>query len=130
MKLLLDTNIIIRLVEHGHFGLQEPQIWERALDEGEPCVSVVSFWEAEMKFRAGKLPLSLPVDEWQDAFAHLKIEVIKITVEHVLERLIVEPPHRDPFDRLLLCVASSENARLVTLDRVLQGHPLAWRPFP
>ena len=38
-----------------------------------------------------------------------------------------EPQTRDPFDRLLLGQCQVENLRLVTLDRALAAHPLAWR---
>ena len=38
-----------------------------------------------------------------------------------------EPPTRDPFDRLLLAQCAVDNLRLVTVDRALAGHPLAWR---
>jgi PIN domain nuclease of toxin-antitoxin system len=53
--------------------------------------------------------------------------MLVINPEHVLATVEPEPATRDPFDRLLLGQCQVENMRLVTLDRALSSHPLAWR---
>lgn len=52
---------------------------------------------------------------------------LDVTTDHALVEVDPVPATRDPFDRLLLGVCAVEGMRLVTTDRVLQDHPLAWR---
>ena len=47
---------------------------------------------------------------------------------HAVTDLVDQPDTRDPFDRMLLAQCQVEELRLVTTDRVLKEHPLAWRP--
>ena len=55
------------------------------------------------------------------------LTMLPIAIEHVLTVAQPEPPTRDPFDRLLLAQAQVENLQLVTIDRALVDHPLAFR---
>jgi PIN domain nuclease of toxin-antitoxin system len=52
---------------------------------------------------------------------------LNVDHRHAVEALEELPPTRDPFDRLLLAQCQVEGMRLVTLDRALARHPLAWR---
>jgi PIN domain nuclease of toxin-antitoxin system len=54
--------------------------------------------------------------------------ILNIAAPHVLALVTPEPRPRDPFDRLLLAQCAVENLRLVTVDRALVDHPLAFRP--
>ena len=57
----------------------------------------------------------------------LDIELLPVDQHHVLEELREAPNTRDPFDLLLLAQCQVENMLLVTTDRMLARHPLAWR---
>jgi PIN domain nuclease of toxin-antitoxin system len=54
--------------------------------------------------------------------------LLVIEASYVLSAVDPEPTTRDPFDRLLLAQCAVENLHLVTIDRHLTAHPLAWRP--
>jgi PIN domain nuclease of toxin-antitoxin system len=56
------------------------------------------------------------------------VQLLTIEAPHVLAVVHPEPDTRDPFDRLLLAQCQVEGLRLVTTDRVLAIHPLAWQP--
>jgi PIN domain nuclease of toxin-antitoxin system len=129
VKLLLDTHFAIELCEDYSAGMAEPSILEAALHAGELYVSVVSLWEVAIKSRLGKLQLLLSPDRWPEAFAVAKLPVLNISVSHVLADIGPRPMTKDPFDLLLLGICAAENMQLVTKDRALNGHPLAWRPF-
>jgi PIN domain nuclease of toxin-antitoxin system len=60
----------------------------------------------------------------------LGVQLIGIEFQHVVANINPEPPTKDPFDRLLLGVCAAEKLQLVTMDRALSGHPLAWRDIP
>jgi PIN domain nuclease of toxin-antitoxin system len=89
--------------------------------------SVVSLWEIAIKLRIGKLETRCSAAEVADYFDAVDIPLLPITRAHVLAELDEQPETRDPFDRLLLAVCQIEGLRLITLDRALATHPLAWR---
>jgi len=90
-------------------------------------VSVASIWELAIKERIGKLPISTPLGLWPDALFLLGVQLLEIRLSHVLADIGPEPDTNDPFDRLLLGTSAAESFDLVTLDRALVDHPLAWR---
>lgn len=128
MSLLLDTHVLLALAEDRLDRL--PQAIRTALTTGSMMrsASVTSLWEIEIKNRIGKLPIETPLTRWPDALASGGIGMLPITLAHVLADIRQEPTTKDPFDRLLLGVCAAEGLKLVTIDRQLAAHPLAWRP--
>jgi PIN domain nuclease of toxin-antitoxin system len=127
MRLLLDTNILITLIEDRLHGL-EPTT-RRAITDSESALfaSAASLWEIAIKSRLGKLlPAVSPVKVPQ-VLRRSGCELLVIDHRHVLATVEPTPPTRDPFDYLLLAQCLVENLRLVTIDRALVTHPLAWR---
>ncbi len=129
-QFLLDTHIILALVEEQQDRL--PHRIRLALDKTETpiWVSVMSLWELAIKSRVGKMSLRTPLQHWPDALFLLGAQLLAVEFQHIVAEIGTEPATKDPFDRLLLGVCAAENFRLVTLDRALADHPLAWRPFP
>jgi PIN domain nuclease of toxin-antitoxin system len=97
--------------------------------DAELCSSVASLWEIAIKVRLGKLPLRHPLKVLPELLDSLSMQTLTIETRHVLAELYPEPDTRDPFDRLLLAQCSVEKLLLVTQDRALVSHPLAWRPM-
>lgn len=128
MKLLLDTHVFLGLLDLGSKPL--PQRIEAAFDDmaNSLHVSAASLWEIAIKVRSKKLEIGMKLDHLPDACNAAGEEILSIASDHVLAEAIPLPSTRDPFDRLLLAQASVEGMRLVTLDRALVGHPLAWAP--
>lgn len=90
--------------------------------------SVASFWEVAIKHRLGRLPLPCPLLDTPNAARAVGIDLIDIAVEQALVDVEPWPDTNDPFDRLLLAVWKLHDLRLITIDRKLADHPLAWRP--
>jgi PIN domain nuclease of toxin-antitoxin system len=126
-SLLLDTHFLLNLIGASSAPLDE--------SHGELLVdprmarwgSVASIWEIAIKYRLGKLTLSTPLSDLPSVFLGMGISLLTIDHRHVLTTLDPEPTTRDPFDRLLLAQCAVEGMRLLTIDRVLAAHPLAWR---
>ena len=57
----------------------------------------------------------------------LGVEMLPLTPVQACARLDHPIAHRDPFDEQLLIHAPSVGARLLTRDRLLTDHPLAFR---
>jgi PIN domain nuclease of toxin-antitoxin system len=127
MRLLLDTNIVLALLPASSSALA-PRLHAAIAEAGnELIVSVASLWEIAIKSRLGKLDAGMPPADVAGYLEAIGITVLPITRDHVVADLTSNPGTRDPFDRLLLAQCQVEGLRLVTLDRVLARHPLAWR---
>lgn len=127
MRLLLDTNVLVPIARRKAATLPPAVLAVIEAPATRMFMSIASLWEMTIKFRLGKLPLPGPVHALPDAYATFGIEMLPVIDRHVLEELNPPIATRDPFDRLLLAVCAVEGIRLVTTDRVLQDHPLAWR---
>lgn len=127
MRLLLDSHVLLAIQRRDKI------ICNTSIDrlvrsaENEKTVSAASLWELVIKHRLGKLALDIPVAELPNAFLSLRFSLLNVDHHHATQELDVVPPTRDPFDRLLLAQCQVEGMRLVTLDRALARHPLAWR---
>jgi PIN domain nuclease of toxin-antitoxin system len=122
MKLLLDTHVAI-------WATNTPErIPERIRnliveDNNEIAVSAASIWEIAIKHQLGRMdapPLSgyEAITEFECAGFNL----LNVTPAHaaLVERL--PPLHADPFDRLMLAQAITEDMRFVTYDRQLSRY--------
>jgi PIN domain nuclease of toxin-antitoxin system len=127
MRILLDTNVLIALVD-GRLRALGVAMREVVLDsESVVHASVASLWEIVIKVRLGKLALGMSPKLLPELFEHVGLHLVAINHHHVLTVAEPEPATRDPFDRLLLAQCLIEDLRLVTIDRALLTHPLAWR---
>ncbi len=115
MKLLLDTHIFLWYITGDMRVGQTPRVMIENADI--VYLSVVSVWEATIKFQLGKLPLPEPPHPWlviqreQHGFESLPVD------EAAIAHLGTLPlHHRDPFDRLLICQAIQHDLPIVTVD--------------
>ncbi|HEY9655195.1 MAG TPA: type II toxin-antitoxin system VapC family toxin [Crinalium sp.] len=122
MKLLLDTHTFIwldsnpsRLSERVRSLLQDPN--------NTLLLSIVSIWEIQIKTQIGKLQLSIPLAELIESQRQANmIEILPISLSHVLALNHLPPHHKDPFDRLLIAQANLESATFVSQDEILSSY--------
>ena len=127
MRLLLDTHVVLGL-SRGDLGDRYPSFAKILTEPGaEALVSVASLWEIAIKVRLGKLDARLPLERLPDWIARIGAAILDITSRHVMVEARPSPSTRDPFDRLLLAQCDVEGLLLLTADRALTGHPLAWQ---
>ena len=125
--LLLDTHVLIAVAEKEFERLPARMVEAVRNDGNSLFASVASVWEVAIKHRLGKLPLPCPIEEWPTALSLMGVTMLDTKLAHVLAEADPLPDTRDPFDRLLLAVCQVEGMRLLTVDRSLGDHPLAWR---
>ena len=130
MRLLLDTHFVIELIDLGLSPDTDSLHATIVDDRSSVFASVVSLWEAAIKFRLGKLPVRTALDVWPTLLESAKVPLMPIVPAHVLADIEPEPATSDPFDRLLLGICVAENLMLLTRDRALAPHPLAWQSVP
>ncbi|MDB9391569.1 type II toxin-antitoxin system VapC family toxin [Microcystis aeruginosa] len=124
MKLLLDTHTFI------WWDSEPEKLSQRAL---ELCrnptnillLSIASVWEMQIKLQLGKLSLKLPLAQMINTQQQTnQLELLSITVSHVLALNTLPNIHKDPFDRLLVAQANIENVILISHDLTLAKYPV------
>ena len=124
MRLLLDTHVFLWFISAD---VRLPVKWRDAIrdTENEIFLSVVSVWEAMVKYALGKLPLPhspahyLPTQRVQHQMTSLPLD--EASVCHLTTLPSV---HRDPFDRMLVCQALEHALTIVTVDPMFEAYPV------
>ncbi|AMR29012.1 hypothetical protein A0257_19170 [Hymenobacter psoromatis] len=82
------------------------------------CISRISLLEIAIKSQLAKDDFPLIFDHWLQRFQLFDFEVLEITDAHLvaLSQLPLVKDHRDPFDRLLIAQALTENLTLISRD--------------
>jgi PIN domain nuclease of toxin-antitoxin system len=116
MNILLDTHALLWFVSSPE-KLSEPAYSALMNKDNQLWISVVSVWEIQIKHQLGKLQLDEPIEqliETQQKTNDMNVLGVELAHIYVLNQL--ENHHRDPFDRLLIAQAQSENYSLMTRD--------------
>lgn len=123
MNLLLDTHVVIwwraddkRLTAHARQTIADADI---------VFVSVASAWEAAIKMGLGRLRLP---EAFGRGVEKSGFQPLPITFDHT-DRVAALPHHHgDPFDRMLIAQAQTENLTIVSGDRRLEpyGASIVW----
>jgi PIN domain nuclease of toxin-antitoxin system len=114
VRLLLDTQVALWWLTAS------PRLSKasREMISHAPCVvSVASIWEVALKHGLGKLAIA--PQRFRDEMRSAGAVILSVTDEHVLTAANLLAAHRDPFDRVLLGVASAEDLVLLTADAAL-----------
>lgn len=112
MRYLLDTHIFLwwlwgnkKLKNSVREIIQSPK--------NQILVSVVSGIEISIKHKSGKLSLKTTL---RRMFEISGFEILNINLSHIFKLDKLPIYHKDPFDRLLVSQAKTENLTLVTSD--------------
>jgi len=123
MRALLDTHVFLwAIADDKRLSRRAQKIFTGPNDL---WLSVASVWEILIKVQAGKLPLPQPSGPYliKQAAAN-RIEVLSITLDHILRIGSLTMHHRDPFDRVLIAQSIEEKLPLVTSDPHFEGYPV------
>ena len=125
MRLLLDTHVLLAIVEPGTASLPDSVAALISDERNEHHLSAASLWEIAIKCRLGKLRLTPSLAALPELVLGLGLTIGAINERHAVASVEPEPATRDPFDRMLLAQCQVEGLKLVTIDRALVSHPLA-----
>jgi PIN domain nuclease of toxin-antitoxin system len=92
-------------------------------------LSAVSSWEIAIKWSLGRFPLPEPPDKYvPDRMQRSAVSPLPVLHTHALAVAQLPMHHRDPFDRLLVAQALTEQIALVTADPAIRAYdvPLIW----
>jgi PIN domain nuclease of toxin-antitoxin system len=122
LRLLLDTHTLL------WFTLGDPQLSSTALtlinDLGnDKLVSPASYWEIAIKISIGKLALHQPYENFIDRGIHQNgFEILPIEPRHTGRVAILPFHHKDPFGRLLIAQALTDDIAIVGVDPVFDHY--------
>jgi PIN domain nuclease of toxin-antitoxin system len=128
VKYLLDTHVLL-------WFLREPaKLSSHVLATIESAgtqaaVSVASLWEIAIKTSLNKLSLPKPFDElFPGSVTESGLALLGILPNHIAAVSRLPFHHRDPFDRLLIAQAQTEELTVITADTAFAayGIPLLW----
>lgn len=111
-RLLLDTHVFLWWLN------DDPTLGEHARGEisnghNHVYVSAATVWEISIKRALGKLRAPGDIEAVVEAERFIKLN---ISLRHGEQAGALPPFHRDPFDRMLIAQAQSDNLILVTAD--------------
>jgi PIN domain nuclease of toxin-antitoxin system len=111
MSLLLDTHVALWAIV-GDDTLGE-EFLDRLRHDPDIFLSPVSLWEITIKQATGKL--AGPVD-LAEQIRDMGFRELPVSHAHAITAGRLPPHHRDPFDRMLVAQAVTENMTLVSRD--------------
>ena len=116
-QLLLDTHILLWYAQ-GDAKLSVAAAESIRLAGADCCISRATLWEVAIKNGSGKLDLRTSFANWQALVQTQEFSLLEISDSHLvaLNQLPYIGDHRDPFDRLLIAQALSDDLTLVSRD--------------
>src|SRR5260370_11761737 len=123
MKGLLDTHTFI------WWDSEPSKLSAKALafirdPNSRVLLSVVSIWEILIKQQLGKLNLHAPLAQILAQQQATGIEIIPVSLDHVMAVANLPNIHKDPFDRLLIAQANGEGALFLSGDAIVGKYPV------
>ena len=124
-KFLVDTQVFLWIfIEPKRFTPAAKSFVEDT-ENSEFYLSHVSSWEVSIKYGIGKLKLPKPPEELiRELIFVSDYKHLPITLNHVFGVHSLPLIHRDPFDRLIVSQAKTEEMTLLTADLELSKYDI------
>ena len=117
MSYLLDTHTLLWSF------YKEEQLSDAVRDAIENAdelyVSIVTLWEIAIKQSIGKINISNTIQEIADKCYEADVSILPISAVHLDQIRQLPDIHRDPFDRLLISQAITEDLAIITRDTMI-----------
>lgn len=128
MKALLDTHAFLWWIDG------DPRLSRRARQiiadgSNQVYLSAASAWEISIKAALGRLTVAGDLEEFvTEQVTSNRFEPLPVHLRHALRTYSLPPHHKDPFDRLLVAQAVTEELTLLSADPQLRKYRvhIAW----
>ncbi len=123
MNLLLDTHVLI------WFFTDLEKLPRKVINHIESTsnnhfVSIASLWEMSIKHSINKIELEITLEAFYSEVKYSAIKIQPIRPTHLLSIADLPYHHRDPFDRLIIAQALTENYTIITKDKAFSSYPV------
>jgi len=124
MSYLLDTHAFLWFL-NGSEELSKNA--RQAIEDNTKLkyVSIVSFWEIAIKLSLKKLELATSHKELLTQAIKNGFEILPLTFDHSAGIISLEFHHKDPFDRMIISQAITENLQIITKDEKFDLYPVS-----
>ncbi len=123
MRFLIDTHVLIWFLE-GSANLPPKLQDELNNDQNSIAISIASLWELTIKISLKKIVLSKTLQEVQVYILERDFVLLNISFEHLYHLSNLPHYHKDPFDRLLIAQAITENLIIISADQYFKSYPV------
>ena len=117
MNYILDTNILIyALCNPSDLSTEARRI---VTTEPNLFISIASFWEIAIKQAIGKLNIKSTIPQIEKICLSRNIKILPISSNEIEGIKNLPAIHKDPFDRLIISQAQTNNFCIVTSDTII-----------
>jgi PIN domain nuclease of toxin-antitoxin system len=124
--IVIDTHILIWWVSEDSklSAKAKKAIDSEIASDGEIFVSSITVWEIAMLVEKGRLTLSMDIDSWVGLASDIKhLRFIPVDNKVAIESTrLPDEFHKDPADRLIVALARTLSAKLVTADEKIRAY--------
>lgn len=124
MRILIDTHIDVwSLTNEDRLSKSMKSLL--IASDTEVLLSVASLWELAIKHSLGKLKLKIPFHDLATLeLIKNSIDLLRISPAHVIEVSKLPHFHKDPFDRIIIAQAMTEDLSVLTVDPQFDLYPI------
>ncbi len=119
---LLDTHALIFWFNKENVSQEYIDFIDEQNELENLYISSISFWETAFLIKKKRIELE-NVDVWRiSLIENANIKLINPTAREMIESVNLPDFHKDPFDRLLIAQAVTNNYFFVTKDKTIQQY--------
>ena len=121
MRYLLDSHTFLWYISgSGELSSKAKSIFDE--ENNDLFISIASLWEISIKYGLGKLEIKGNFESIADDLTENDIEILPINFVHTKALTTLPLYHKDPFDRILVVQALSENIDMVSKDEIFDQY--------
>jgi len=121
---LLDTHALIFWFSKENVSQEYIDFLDEQNELENLYVSSISFWETALLVKKKRIELE-DVNAWRiGLIENSSIKLIRPSAREMIESTNLPDYHKDPFDRLLIVQALTNNCLFVTKDKIIQQYNL------
>jgi len=123
MKIVLDTcTLVWWSLDPGNFSPSATDACNQMEREKNGLVPAIAIWEIAIKIKNNKLDLGVDINQYVASLKQSSVvRLVPIDEELWLESVKLEWVHRDPVDRVVVALARSNQASIITADREIRN---------
>ena len=123
MRYLIDTHVLLWLMS-GDKRLSKRHRYEIETPGNIVFVSKASLWEIAIKVSISKLELSKPILQFEGYLIENSFQLLDFNYHDLDQLSQLDFHHYDPFDRLIICQAITNNLTILTDDKKFNLYPV------
>ena len=128
MNFIIDTHALIWHID-GNKRIKKKTVSTIENTENSVYVSKASLWEMAIKIGLGKLKISIPFEELEVYLEKNEFLILDYNFGHLKTLLTLPFHHSDPFDRLIISQAITDDVTIITHDSIFRNYSVKLLPL-